>query len=199
MSSGNLYSTDATQYKTEAEVNDGVLDVEIKKGSQKYGGYINGMEITQLEAYPEPSATSTPTVKPSATPKPTSTPTPTPIPTSKPTSTPTPTTKPTAEPTGKITVSIPQKPVLSGNSLNLSIKISNETEKAVTGDIIAAVYDEHGVLKAVLIKRKENIPKGASAQTFNFNGNLSAKTVKTMIFDSLEKMRPLFASAGETV
>ncbi len=51
INSGNLYSTSAEQYVTEVEVKDGVLDVEIKKGSQKYGGYIDGLEI--LTAPPE--------------------------------------------------------------------------------------------------------------------------------------------------
>lgn len=45
VNSGNLYATSAEQYVTEVEIKDGVLDVEIKKGSKSYGGYINGLEI----------------------------------------------------------------------------------------------------------------------------------------------------------
>lgn len=171
VSSGNLYSTDAAQYKTKVEIKDGVLDLEINKGSKSYGGYINGMEVRQIEAYSEPTPTPTPT------------------------STATPTPTPTDEPTGKITVTMPQKPVSGDNALTVSVDISNETAKPITADIIAAVYDENGALTAVLIKRSESIPKGASSQTFSFNGNISAKTVKTMIFDSLKNMKPLCAAA----
>ena len=45
VSSGKLYSTTAAQYTAEVEVKDGVLDVVIGKGAQKYGGYISGLEI----------------------------------------------------------------------------------------------------------------------------------------------------------
>lgn len=47
ISSGNLASTDAAQYVVEVEVTDGVLDVDINKGSKSYGGYINGLEISK--------------------------------------------------------------------------------------------------------------------------------------------------------
>ncbi len=46
-SSGNLYSTSATTYKTTAQVNDGVLNIGIAKGSKSYGGYINGIDIVR--------------------------------------------------------------------------------------------------------------------------------------------------------
>ncbi len=54
VSSGNLASTAAAQYETEVEITDGVLDVEIKKGDKKYGGYINGLEILSDAVAPDP-------------------------------------------------------------------------------------------------------------------------------------------------
>lgn len=51
ISSGSLFSTDATTYSTVAEVTDGVLDIDINMGDNKYGGYINGIDIIPL---PEP-------------------------------------------------------------------------------------------------------------------------------------------------
>ena len=54
-SSGSLASQVAAQYTSETEVKDGVLDIAMKKGDAKYGGYINGIDIIQLEEYgPEP-------------------------------------------------------------------------------------------------------------------------------------------------
>ncbi|MBQ7875671.1 MAG: hypothetical protein IJ316_00110 [Clostridia bacterium] len=46
---GNLYSTDATEYVTDIEVTDGLFELEIKKGNKAYGGYINGLEILKPE------------------------------------------------------------------------------------------------------------------------------------------------------
>lgn len=92
---------------------------------------------------------------------------------------------------GDITVTMPQAPVFNENSTDISFVISNETWKVVNADIIAAVYDEHGVLTAVKVKRGETIPKDISSTTFSFEGDLSGKSVKLMIFDSLEKMKPL--------
>lgn len=48
-SSGNLASTEAATYKTYAVVTDGQLDVDINLGAKKYGGYINGLDITPAE------------------------------------------------------------------------------------------------------------------------------------------------------
>ncbi len=53
VNSGNLYSQTAEKFITEANVTDGVLDIEIKKGSKAYGGYIDGLEI--LTSPPEQS------------------------------------------------------------------------------------------------------------------------------------------------
>ncbi len=68
VSSGALASVNAAQYSTTVEVTDGVLDVDINKGSKQYGGYISGMDITPAEptvsespATPTPSATAEPT------------------------------------------------------------------------------------------------------------------------------------------
>ncbi|MCH5186396.1 MAG: chitobiase/beta-hexosaminidase C-terminal domain-containing protein, partial [Oscillospiraceae bacterium] len=99
VSSGNLASTDAAQYKTEAEVTDGVLDLIIAKGSKSYGGYINGMDVIPLEADPVETAapTVTPTTNPSVTPLPTTEPEITP--TANPSATPIPTIEPSAAPT----------------------------------------------------------------------------------------------------
>lgn len=178
----SINSLEGTSYETETNVTDGVLDVVVKKGSKRWGGYINGMEVTQLEAYPESSAT--PTTPPTAPP------------TTPPTTPPTP---PPDEPTGEIAVSIPQKPVSSGNTLTVNVDISNGTTKAVTADIIAAVYDEKGALKALMIKPAESISKGASSKSFSFSGNLSAKTVKVMLFDSLKNMKPFCPAAESTL
>ena len=52
VSSGNLAATEAAQYTTKAEVTDGVLDVAINKGSQSYGGYINGIDIMPMPTLP---------------------------------------------------------------------------------------------------------------------------------------------------
>lgn len=49
INTGNLDATDATQYVTEVEITDGVLEIEIKKGGKSYGGYINGLEILKPE------------------------------------------------------------------------------------------------------------------------------------------------------
>lgn len=92
---------------------------------------------------------------------------------------------------GDITAAMPQKPVLNENSIDMSFDISNKTFKTVTADIIAAVYDEYGVLKAVSFKRNEVIPEGESTQRFNFESGLAGKTVKVMIFNSVENMKPL--------
>ncbi len=73
----------------------------------------------------------------------------------------------------------------------MRFNISNKTFKTVTADIIAAVYDEYGVLEAVSVKQNETIPEGASSETFKFEDNLSGKNIKVMIFDSLENMTPL--------
>lgn len=54
ISSGNLESTDAMQYIVEVEITDGVLNVEINKGSKAYGGYINGLEISTTRPAPAP-------------------------------------------------------------------------------------------------------------------------------------------------
>ncbi len=48
-SSGDLYSTTAATYETYATVTDGKLNVVIAKGAQKYGGYINGLDITPVQ------------------------------------------------------------------------------------------------------------------------------------------------------
>ena len=66
-SSGNLYSETAAEYTTEVNVTDGMLDLEIRKGSKSYGGYINGMDIESIGE----AATPTPTPEPTATPVPT--------------------------------------------------------------------------------------------------------------------------------
>lgn len=92
---------------------------------------------------------------------------------------------------GDITVTMLKKPVFNENSTVMSFDILNETFKTVTADIIAAVYGENGVLKTALIKRAETIPKGESVQEFNFTGDFTNDKVKIMIFDSLEKMRPI--------
>lgn len=49
VASGNLASTNATVYTTEVNITDGVLDLVINKGSQSYGGYINGLDIVAIE------------------------------------------------------------------------------------------------------------------------------------------------------
>ena len=49
VNTGNLYSTDATEYVTEVEITDGMFEMEIKKGDKAYGGYINGLEILTPE------------------------------------------------------------------------------------------------------------------------------------------------------
>lgn len=92
---------------------------------------------------------------------------------------------------GEIEVTMPQKPVFNENSVEMSFDIANKTFKTITADIIAAVYDEHGVLTAVSVNRGVTIPEGIGSQIFNFKGKPSAKNVKVMIFDSLENMTPL--------
>ncbi len=92
---------------------------------------------------------------------------------------------------GEITAAMQQQPVFKENSTDISFVISNETFKTVTADIIAAVYDENGVLTAVSVKRGETIPQDISSDTFTFEGNLSGKNIKLMIFDALENMKPL--------
>ncbi len=47
--SGNLFSTSATTYVTEVNVTDGMLKVGIEKGSQSYGGYINGLDVVMVQ------------------------------------------------------------------------------------------------------------------------------------------------------
>ncbi len=48
-SSGKLYSTTAAIYQTYATVTNGKLNVVIAKGDKKYGGYINGLDITPAQ------------------------------------------------------------------------------------------------------------------------------------------------------
>lgn len=141
---------------------------------------------TEISVLDEPSPS------PSATPDITLSPTPSVSPTSSPTASPStsPIPTPSIASTG-ITVAMPNKPFIGSNSTAIMFDISNNTNAEVTADIIAAVYDENGVLKAVFVNRGETLSKGISSQVFSFNGNLSGKTVKVMIFDSLENMKPL--------
>ncbi len=68
VSSGNLTSTDATQYRTTVDVTDEMLDVSIGKGSKQYGGYISGMDVIPIESTPEPTPTPIPTIAPTTAP-----------------------------------------------------------------------------------------------------------------------------------
>ncbi len=52
---GNLFSTTAAEYVTDVNITDGTLDLVMSKGSQSYGGYIAGLDITPIE--PEKMAT----------------------------------------------------------------------------------------------------------------------------------------------
>lgn len=92
---------------------------------------------------------------------------------------------------GGITVTMTQKPVLGENFAAISFNVLNETFKTVTADIIAGVYDENGILKAVSVKRGALIPENESVQTFNFDRKLSGTDVKVIIFDTIENMKPL--------
>ncbi len=60
VSSGNLAATDAMCYSATVEVTDGMLDLNIAKGSKQYGGYISGMDVIPISTTPEPSPTATP-------------------------------------------------------------------------------------------------------------------------------------------
>ena len=71
VSSGNLAATEATQYRTTVKVTDGMLDLNIAKGSKSYGGYISGMDVIPVSS--ESTPTPTPTTKPTPTPTPTPT------------------------------------------------------------------------------------------------------------------------------
>lgn len=100
---------------------------------------------------------------------------------------------------GGITVTMPGPPVFNGNATDISFDILNETYKTATADIIAAVYGENDILAAVFVNRGETIPEGESTQTFSFQGDLSGKTVKVMIFDSLEGIKPLGQGESFTI
>ena len=91
---------------------------------------------------------------------------------------------------GIITAAMPDNPVYGDNSTTMSFDILNDKLRDVTADVIAAVYDENGVMTAVSVSRGETIPRGISSHIFSFNGKISGN-VKVMIFDSLEKMIPL--------
>ncbi len=126
-SSGDLYSTDATSYNTEAIVRDGQLTLVIAKGAQKYGGYINGLDIVQTsDVVPEITAA------PTATPTPAPTATPTPEPTEEPTA------EPTEEPVVDDVVStipdltetiwwIPTEDVNAGDSIMEGLAVAADT------------------------------------------------------------------------
>lgn len=143
---------------------------------------ISTLKITVLdyaynkyECNPIDAPTPSPSITPSSSPEPTST------------------VRPvnTETPENEIVVTMPYEPLIGTSSAAVMFDIENNTENEVSADIVAAVYDADGILKAVSVNRNETFPKGKSSEVFNFDGKFSGKTIKVIIFDGLESMKPL--------
>ena len=135
VSSGNLAATEATQYRTTVKVTDGMLDLNITKGSKSYGGYISGMDVIPVSS----ESTPTPTTKPTPTPTPT------------PTSTPTPTTKPTPTPTESYKINISYKKSDNGFVVTGTYTYPKNPDDELMA--VLAVYDESGILAGIKTER----------------------------------------------
>lgn len=91
-----------------------------------------------------------------------------------------------------IEVNLSSTPILGADSTAIMFDLHNHTGADVTADIIAAAYDKDGILKCLSLKRGANLPAGASDMAFSFDKRISrGETVKLMIWDKLENMKPL--------
>ncbi|MCH5186426.1 MAG: RICIN domain-containing protein, partial [Oscillospiraceae bacterium] len=174
--SGPLFATDAAKYIARVDVKDGMLNVDINMGEQKYGGYISGLEIAPASSdplpTPTPASTPEPTIEPTQepTPEPTAEPTiePTPEPTAEPTiePMPEPTDEPAPEPTDEPTAEPTDEPAPEPTD-----EPTTEPDDSEYANIPEGVYSFKSVLSGKYLDVANGSSKnGANLQQFTGNG-----------------------------